>query len=90
MREKLAVAAMLMVFTAPAWAQDKPGCDPKGRANTPELVEGEVSKIDRSSGKVFVRGDGGKQYEFRASNETLQDLKVGDPIKAKLREAPKC
>jgi hypothetical protein len=28
--------------------------------------------------------------EFLASNETLQDINIGDLIKAKLREAPKC
>jgi hypothetical protein len=90
MHDKLAVAALLVMLATPAWAQDKPACDPKGKVNTPELVEGQVSKVDRSTGKVFVRDSAGKDYEFRASNETLQDIKVGDPIKAKLREAPKC
>jgi hypothetical protein len=90
MRGKLALGAMLMILASPAWGQDKPACDPKGNMKTPELVEGQVSKIDRSTGKVIVRDSAGKDYEFRASNETLQDIKVGDPIKAKLREAPKC
>jgi hypothetical protein len=58
--------------------------------NTPEVVQGQVAKVDQSTGKVTVRDAGGKEYEFRASSETLQDIKVGDPIKAKLREAPKC
>ena len=46
--------------------------------------------VDRSQGKLTVRDSVGKDYEFRASNETLKDYKVGDPIKAKLSEAPKC
>jgi hypothetical protein len=50
----------------------------------------QVSKLDRSQGRLTVRDGGGKEYEFLASNETLQDYKVGDPIKAKLREVPKC
>jgi hypothetical protein len=49
-----------------------------------------VSKMDRPQGKLIVRDGDGKDYEFLASNETLQDIKVGDVIKAKLREAPKC
>ena len=46
--------------------------------------------VDRSQGKLTVRDSAGKEYEFRASNETLQDYKIGDPIRAKLSEAPKC
>lgn len=84
------LAVMLLVLTGTAWGQDKLACDPKGNIKTPELVEGRVSKIDRPQGKLTLRGDGGKEYEFLASNETLQDIKVGDPIKAKLREAPQC
>lgn len=29
-------------------------------------------------------------HEFQANRETLQDMKPGDKIEAKLREAPKC
>jgi hypothetical protein len=46
--------------------------------------------MDRSQGRVTVRDGGGKEYEFLASTETLQDINIGDSIKAKLREAPKC
>jgi hypothetical protein len=84
------LAVMLMTLTSTAWGQDKPACDPKGNIKTPELVAGQVSKLDRSQGKLTVRDGGGKEYEFLASNETLQDINIGDPIKAKLREAPKC
>jgi hypothetical protein len=37
-----------------------------------------------------VREADGKVHELQASTETLQNLKVGDRIEAKLREAPKC
>lgn len=85
-----ALAVMLALLTNTAWGQDKPACDSKGNIKTPELVEGRVSKMDRSQGKLTVRDGGGKEYEFFASNETLEDIKTGDTIKAKLREAPQC
>jgi hypothetical protein len=83
------LAVVLTILTGTAWGQDKLPCNSKGNVKTPELVEGQVSKIDRNQGKLTLRGDG-KEYEFFASNETLQDIKVGDSIKAKLREAPQC
>jgi len=89
-RQAAGLAVMLMTLMGTAWGQDKPTCDSKGNINTPELVEGQVTKLDRSQGRLTVRDGGGKEYEFLASNETLQDYKVGDPIKAKLREVPKC
>jgi hypothetical protein len=78
------------ILSATAWGQDKPPCDSNGNIKTPEVVEGRVSKMDRSQGKLIVRDGDGKDYEFLASNETLQEIKVGNVIKAKLREAPKC
>jgi hypothetical protein len=89
-RQAAGLAVMLMMLTGTAWGQDKPACDSKGNIKTPELVEGQVFKMDRSQGKLTVRDGGGGEYEFLASNETLEDIKIGDPIKAKLREAPKC
>ena len=62
-------------------AQNKPDC-PKGAA---ERVEGQVVKVDTAQGKVTVRGADGTTHEFQASKETLQDMKVGDKIAAKLR-----
>jgi hypothetical protein len=53
-------------------------------------VEGQVVKIDQAQGKVTVREPCGTVHEFQASAETLKDLKVGERIEAKLREAPKC
>jgi hypothetical protein len=87
---QVAGLVMLMTLTGTAWGQTKSSCDSKGNVKTPELVEGQVSIMDRAQGKLTVRDGAGKEYEFHASNETLQDIKIGDPIKAKLREAPKC
>jgi hypothetical protein len=47
-------------------------------------------KVDPAQGKVTVREADGTVHEFQASAETLKDLKPGDQIGAKLREAPKC
>lgn len=46
--------------------------------------------MDVAQNKVTVREAGGTVHEFRASRDTLQDLKTGDRIEANLREAPKC
>lgn len=89
-RQAAGLVVLLMTLTGTASGQDKPVCDSNGKIKTPELVEGRVSMVDRSQGKLTVRDSAGKDYEFRASNETLQDYKVGDPIRAKLSEAPKC
>jgi hypothetical protein len=42
----------------------------------------EVSKTGREKN--------GTTHEFQANRDTLQDMKPGDQIEAKLREAPKC
>jgi hypothetical protein len=49
-------------------------------------VEGQVIKIDRAQGRVTVRAADGVTHEFQASKETLQDLKEGDRIEARLRK----
>jgi hypothetical protein len=90
LRQAPGFVLIVMLTAGTGWAQVKPACDSQGRVKSPEMVEGHITNIDRSNGKLSVRTSGGKEYEFLASNETLQDYKVGDPIKAKLREAPKC
>ena len=47
-------------------------------------------RVDQTQGLVAVTEKDGTTHEFKASKETLQDLKVGDNIEAKLRELPKC
>jgi hypothetical protein len=73
--------ALLVSGAGYVQAQNKPDC-PKG---SPERVEGQVTKIDAAQGKVTVRGADGAMHEFQASKETLQDMKIGDKIAAKMR-----
>ena len=84
------LAIGLLLWSGAALAQVKPGCDAQGRMKAPEKIEGQVVKVDTAQGKVTVREAGGTVHEFQASAETLKDLKPGDQIGAKLREAPKC
>ena len=84
------LAVALVLWTGPALGQSKPACDSQGKVRTPEKVEGQVVSVDQAQGKVTVRQSDGTTHEFQASKETLQDLKAGDRIEAKLREAPKC
>jgi hypothetical protein len=84
------LAIGLLLWSGAALAQVKPGCDAQGRMKVPDKVEGQVVKVDLAQGKVTVREADGTVHEFQASAETLKDLKPGDQIGAKLREAPKC
>jgi hypothetical protein len=84
------LAVMLMVLTGTGLGQGKPACDSQGKAKTPERVAGQVAKVDLARGTLSVREPSGAVHEFQAAKETLEDVKVGDPIHAKLREAPQC
>jgi len=66
--------------------QPKPDC----KAGAPEKVEGQVVRVDAATNKVTVRDKNGTTHEFQANKETTKDMKPGDQIEAKLREAPKC
>jgi len=85
-----AAGLVMLIMTGTAWGQTKLACDSKGNVKTPELVEGQVSTVDQTHGKLTIRDSRGKDYDFHASSETLQDIKIGDNIKAKLRETLKC
>ena len=84
------LAVGLILWTGTALGQAQPVCDQQAKTNTPQRVEGEVTDIDATNGRVTVRASDGTVHEFQASTETLQDLKVGGHLEAKLREAPKC
>jgi hypothetical protein len=71
-----------------AQAQGKPADCP--RPGAAEKVEGQVLKVDPSRGTLTVRAPDGTTHEFHASKETLQDMKVGDKIQAKLRVSENC
>ncbi|HWC03113.1 MAG TPA: hypothetical protein VHF87_10090 [Methylomirabilota bacterium] len=80
----VALAAPILLWSGTALGQAaKP---PASQGNTPRTVEGEVIKIDRAQGRVTIRASDGTIHEFQASKETLQDLKEGDRIEARLRQ----
>ena len=80
------VVATVVLWSGAAWVQTAlAACDP-GRI--PPQIEGQVVKVDAAQGKVTVRTTDGTMHEFQASQETLQDSKAGDQIKAKLRKSP--
>ena len=82
----LIVPLLLWSGTALAQTTSPPATKPPNpAANTPEVVSGQVVKIDRAQGKVTIREGNGKIHEFQASAETLKDLKEGDRIEARLR-----
>jgi hypothetical protein len=92
--EPYKAVAMGIMLAVPLWAgfagaQGKPACD-AARAGAPQKVEGKVVRIDQAAGKVAVTETDGKTHEFQASKDTLQDLKVGDSIEARLRSVPNC
>jgi Cu/Ag efflux protein CusF len=84
------VVAAGVLWSGAAMGQAKPGCDPKVQASSPEKVAGEVVKVDQAAGKVTIKEADGKIYEFHADKDTLQNLKIGDRLEAKLRAAPNC
>ncbi len=86
-RLTVGIAVFLLISAGTVIGQDKAPCN---KTKPPETVEGQVAKVDMDKGVVVVKESDGTMQEFKASKETLQDFKVGDPIKAKLREVPKC
>ena len=77
-----------LLATGLALGQPKAECK-NNRAQTPEKVEGQVMAVDETAGRT-VREKNGTTHEFQANRQSLQDMKPGDQIEAKLREAPKC
>lgn len=90
LRLSAGLAVGCLLWTGTALGQARPACDQQGKVKTPERVGGEVTKVDMVHERVTVRDANGTVHEFRASKETLQDVKVGGRIEAQLREAPKC
>ena len=79
--------AIALLSTGLAFGQQpKPDC----KAGAPEKVEGQVVRVDPATNKVTIRDKSGTTHEFQASKETTKDMKPGDQIEARLREAPKC
>jgi hypothetical protein len=85
---RAAGVAIVLITAGLAFGQGKPADCAQGRA--PEKVEGQVVSVDVNAGKVTVREKDGTTHVLQGSKETLQNMKPGDQIEAKLREAPKC
>lgn len=83
-----ATVAAFVTASGAALAQAPANCP---KPNAPAMVQGQVVSVDQSKGTMMVRTADGSTHEFQASKETLQDMKVGDRIEAKLRPAsPNC
>jgi Cu/Ag efflux protein CusF len=80
----VAIAAPILLWSGTALGQSVN--PPAHQGATPRMVEGQVVKIDRTQGRVTIRATDGTMHEFQASKETLQDLKEGDRIEARLRQ----
>ena len=77
------VLAVALLASAPAFAQQaKPKCDP---SKAPQMIQGQVTRVDPGTNRITIRGNDGATHEFEASKETLQDYKIGDKVEAKLR-----
>lgn len=90
---RAALAGLLaasVLWSGTAMGQTKPACDQQAKASTPEKIGGLVVSIDHTAGKVTIREADGKNYEFHADKATLENLKIGDRLEAKLRAAPAC
>ena len=89
----MGVLAALFVC-APAQAQQAQ--TPQAQANceahrhAKQVVDGEVVKVDGTTNTITIKASDGTTHEFKASKETLADLKAGDHIEAKLRPAQNC
>lgn len=83
-RAGVALAAPLLLWSGTALGQA--ANPPVHQGSTPRSVEGRVVRIDRTQGKVTIQAADGSKYEFQASKETLDDLKEGDRIEARLRQ----
>jgi Cu/Ag efflux protein CusF len=82
-----ALVTASLLTTGLAFGQTKSDADCK---KAPSKIEGQVTSVDQNTGRVTVREKSGATHEFQANRETLQDMKTGDQIEAKLRQAPKC
>jgi Cu/Ag efflux protein CusF len=82
------VATALVAAGLAFGQQQAPKADCK--AGAPQKVEGQVVRVDPATNKVTIRDKGGATHEFQATKDTTKDMKPGDQVEARLREAPKC
>jgi hypothetical protein len=83
----VALAAPILLWSGVVFGQAATPPASQGKApQTPQTIEGQVTRIDRAQGRVRIQAADGTMHEFQASPETLQDLKEGDRIQARLRQ----
>ena len=73
----------ITVASGLALGQAKPDC-------TPHKVEGRVVKVDMDGGKLTLQQPDGKNVEFQAPKDVLQDKKVGDRLEINKRLPDGC
>jgi hypothetical protein len=92
-RKHLWLAALAFAIAAgPALAESPQGASPQSLAtergsNPKQTVQGVVTKVDQERRRVTIRDIDGADHEFEASSDTLKDMKVGDRIEARRRDA---
>jgi Cu/Ag efflux protein CusF len=84
----LSGAVLTIALSTSLASGQQPKADCKAKA--PETVQGQVVRVDPNTNKITIRDTNGATHEFQANQETTKDMKVGDQVEAKLREAPKC
>jgi hypothetical protein len=87
MRTRLWLAALAFaVWAGPASAQDAQALATERGTNPKQTVEGVVTRIDPQHNRVTIRDPSGGNYEFDASPDTINGMKVGDKIEARRRD----
>jgi hypothetical protein len=88
MRKRVWLAVLgFAVAAGPALAESPQGIATERGSNPKQTVEGVVSKVDPQRNRVTIRDIDGAEHEFEASPQTIDDMKVGDRIEAKRRDA---
>ena len=82
---RLRFAAVALAFALGPGIGAAPRTTTAEEEQAPEVIEGEVTKIDLERSRATVRSSDGEAHEFEAAAETLKDLKVGDRIEMKRR-----
>jgi hypothetical protein len=96
-----ALVAVAMFVSTPVLAQgtkaqnecaNQPSAAAKGSAaraqKAPEKIEGQVTKVDPTTGTLTVKRPDGTTHEFRGSTDTVKEYKAGDQIELTLRAEP--
>jgi ribosomal protein S1 len=85
-----AVAALMLLGGSALAQQSAPPKVNCHVSNAKQKVEGQVMRINLATNIITIKESDGTVHEFQASKETLQDLKAGDHIEARLRPAENC